>query len=223
MADKSKIKAITLGQALKTRTMPALIKEVMGLDYADTKGLLKIDEGDRAHWIKILKKSPSSIKYLSDKRGGIVGYWHFVAPTAKMFDLAMKGKIVDGKIDSKRIHTLSKPGLYNIYFIEMLLVPELRDGRAIRLLYETFYDAVEAMARKGVLFNNWCMVAYTKDGHKVAKWCGMKYVTKHCTKGSVYAANFYEFLQKKAGHRLRLLGLYDKAQKDDRLAAEGSL
>ena len=76
----------------------------------------------------VLKKSPNSVRYLVNN-GKIVGYWHFVAPTLLMYRKILKGRLVDGQIRAKDIRAISRPGFYNLYSIEWLLVPELRDGR----------------------------------------------------------------------------------------------
>ncbi len=217
MYNKKDPRVITLKQMLERKSMRSLIEEAMRLDYSDTKGLLKIDEGDAGHWRKVLKKSPLSIRYLIDKEGSIAGYWHFVAPTQGMYAEILKGRLVDGHIKADQIHSLSRPGTYNLYSIERLLVPELRDGKAIKILYNSFYDAIEAMAKRGVLFQNYCTNAYTRDGLKLVKRCGLRYVTRNRSKGSIYAMDFYHFLLKNTGQRRKLIGLYRKAKLDGTL------
>ena len=186
----------------------ALLKRLIYLDYLDMHNLTKTEEGTLEDWVKVFKKCRYSSRYLIDADLNILGYWHFVSLTESYFKKAKKGLLLDGEIRPSSIYSLNKKGLYNIYFVSIVLLPKIRDTNTIIMFDNSFFDAIYDFAHKGVYFKEALLNAITPEGEK-HNW-GMHFVTKHSLRGNVYYMDFSEFLLKNGSERKDVLKLYSK-------------
>jgi hypothetical protein len=187
-----------------------ILKRLIELDYKDIRGLKPQDEGKLNQWANVFRKSPDSYRILIDDSGKIAGYWHFVSLNSKTYDLVKSGRLLDSQINRTNIYPLTKPGTYNMYYIAILLVPELRDTKAILLLNNSFFDAIELFAKKNIYFTEFCANAYTKDGVKFFRRFGMDRIARNISKGSIYWMNFQQLLKRNAKGRKRLIRIYGR-------------
>ncbi len=207
----------------KRYSYSSLLTRLIYLDYADMPGLTKQDEGLHKDWVPVFRKSPWSARYLVDGDLNILGYWHFVALKEPYYRKARKGLLLDSNITADRIYALDRKGHYNMYFVETVLQPELRDTDAIVMLDDSFYDAIYDFARSGVFFKERITNAITDAGVRRATGLGMKYMTRNISRGSIYRMNFVDFLLRNAERRTDVLKLYAKEMERDRGAQEERL
>ena len=132
------------------------------------EGITRQEEGEFENWVPVFAKSPFSSRYLVDSKLNILGYWHFVALKPRLYKRALKGTLVDGEITSDEIYSLNKRGHYNMYFVEIVITPELIDTDAIIMLNDSLYASIYDFATNGVFFDEMILNAFTKYGLKRA-------------------------------------------------------
>ena len=142
-------------------------------------------EGTVHQWAPIFAEHPESWALLIAGPKGILGYWHFVALTTEMFERAKTGDLFESEITNDTIDSLEFPGVYNMYISMIGTVPSVRYAR-FRLL-ESLYDAIEAMAARGVFFREICADAFTAEGEWACRKQGMKELVAHKGKGTIFS------------------------------------
>ena len=188
----------------------ALLTRLIYMDYMSMRGLTKAEEGIRKNWVQVFRKSPYSSRYLVNVNLDILGYWHFVALKEPYFKKAKKGLLLDSEIKAGSIYSLNRRGLYKIYLVETMLLPRYRDTNAIKMLDNSFFDAVYDFASNGIYFTEVLSNAFTPDGKKMDMKRGMKLVAKHILNGSMYHMDFGDFLLKDTYQRTDVLKLYSR-------------
>ncbi len=192
------------------RKLDDIVKERIALDYRTMRGLTRRDEGSMRQWVKVMHKSMDGSRMLLDSTGSIVGYWHSLALKDKYFDLQKRGLLEDSQIDAESIFPLTKKGIYKLYNMEIALKRALQDTGVVNLLYDSYFDAIEEFAKKGIFFSEVCANAYTKAGEAVCRRCGMEHVADNISRGRIYWMRFPDYLARNARGRIDLLNLYSK-------------
>jgi len=141
-------------------------------------------EGTVAQWAPVFMAHTEGWVLLatSDKR--IVGYFSFFALNERAYRKAETGALLDSEVTIEATIPLDTPGVYKAYFVLLAALPEF--PRAGARLLDAFFDQLEALARRGVLFEEMLANAYTPDGKRICKGFGMEKVCDRRDFGEVY-------------------------------------
>lgn len=166
------------GSALLRRLI-ALDRRVLGDVLTDER------EGTVAQWAPVFVAHPETWVLLTTGPKQIVGYWCFEALHDEHFRRAKAGELMDSEITLDTVAPLDVPGIYNLYFVLLGVLPECPGGGA--KLIDAFFDRIEALAVRGIFFREVCANAFTKDGKRICEGFGMTLIGPHRDFGTVYS------------------------------------
>lgn len=172
-----------------------LLEEFIHLDYQTVEDLVPAHEGQPEQWAPIFMHHPDSWRMLISSPEKIVGYWHFAPLFPEEFKLAINGILFDSQITADKIQIFELPGIYDIYFVQICLLPNYRTPKNVKLLFETFFSVLDNLSSENIFFRNICANAYTKSGHSLCKTFGLKYTREHHQHGSIYLGSIYDLLK----------------------------
>jgi hypothetical protein len=162
-----------------------LLKRLVALDYRLLGDrLTEVQEGTVEQWAPVFEKSPDTWALLVNGRREIVGYFAFVALREEYFTKAKAGVLFDSEITADRIEVLDAPGLYNLYFVLLGVLPAFGAG-SLALMNE-FFAKLHRFAQNGIYFREVCAVAFTPGGQRLCNKFGMVPATEHSDEGTVY-------------------------------------
>lgn len=167
-----------------------LLDELIQLDYQTIDGLTPDHEGHTAQWAPVFMDHPDTWRLITNSTKDIVGYWHFVPLFDDEYQRARSGLLIDGEITTDKVRIFEMPGLYDIYFVSIGLLPKYRRSRAITLALKSIAGVFVDLAGEGIFIREICANAYTSSGEAMCKSIGMKYVKDHADHGRVYCAKF---------------------------------
>jgi hypothetical protein len=156
----------------------ALDRSVIGDALTDER------EGTVDQWGPVFTEHPETWTLLALGPRQVVGYWHFAALKNAQFIRARSGELLDSEITLDVVEPIDVPGIYNLYFTLLGVLPEHRGAGA--LLIDAFFSRIESLAERGVLFREVCANAFTKDGRRICEGFGMHFLCPHKDFGSVY-------------------------------------
>jgi len=195
-----------LVEAVRQRRHGRQSLEFVGLEATTTWGwsgadllrrLIKLDhrllgddltserEGTVEQWAPVFLANPSSWTLLVSRPRDIVGYWMFVALSPVEFERARAGSLLDSEISVAKVQPLDVPGVYNLYFVLLGVLPGFPGGGA--RLIDAFFTRLEEMASRGVFFREVIANAYTAEGKRICEGFGMERVGPHQDFGTVYS------------------------------------
>lgn len=165
------------GRALLKRLI-ALDRQIVGDALTDER------EGTVDQWAPVFVAHPETWVLLTTGPKQIVGYWDIAALRDAEFERAKAGELLDSEITIDTVEPLDVPGIYNLYFVLLGVLPDAPGGGA--KLIESFFDQLEALADRGIFFREVCANAFTKDGKRICEGFGMSSLGPHKDFGTVY-------------------------------------
>lgn len=186
-----------------------LLDKLIDLDRQVIGEALTIErEGTVNQWAPIFIDHPNNWILLIKGPKKIIGYWHFVTLKDEDFLRAKKGELLDGQITNDMVVPIDVPGIYNLYFIMIGVLPEYKFGGA--KLIEEFFNRIEMLANRGVYFREMCANAFTKNGKRLCEGFGMSIVGEHKDFGNVYTLSLIPWPKTlHHGRWKNLIDLYD--------------
>jgi len=169
------------------------VREAMTLDRQTLPRLVRRNEGEFHQWVEVASEIPDTTYILLENDERLVGYWAFV-PLFKQEYLALKkGKMSIDQIMADKMPVLHFPGTFYAYFVIITILPKYRYAKAIRMLFESLFDALENLAKSGVFFKEICADAYTVLGKTLCVHLGLKKVKSHPVRGQIYSRTLFPF------------------------------
>lgn len=198
------------GKALLRRLI-ALDQRVVGGELTETgEKLTEEREGTVKQWAPVFMAHPESWVLLTVGPKQIIGYWDIAALRDEHFKRAKAGELLDSEITLDTVEPLDLPGVYNLYFVLLGVLPEY-PGAGAKLI-DAFYDHLEALATRGVFFREVCANAFTKHGKRICTGLGMTFVGPHKDFGEVYCLPLYPWPKRLRHKRWQELSqLYERA------------
>lgn len=100
------------------------------------------------------------------------------------FRRAKDGELLDSEITSDTLEPIDVPGIYNLYFTLLGVLPQFPKGGP--KLIDAFFDHLLSLAERCVFFREACANAFTKDGKRICEGFGMTPIASHRDFGVVY-------------------------------------
>ena len=175
-------------QELESHGIPTehIMRACMSLDYENINGLDEASAGTIRQWRPIVDNGRDGYSLLVDPGWNVVGYWHFLPLSNRLFALACAGELEDEMIKVEEVPVMGLPGFYDVYFVVVLVKPELRSCKATRLLYEAFLERLRYMSRQNIYINSICTNAFSPEGLALCRTVGMQKLRDHKRMGEVY-------------------------------------
>lgn len=167
-----------------------LLEELIKLDYSTIEALTHIQEGDPQQWGPIFMDHWDTWRMLFVEPTKIVGYWHMAPLFEEDYEKAKSGKLLDSEITPDRVQHFEIPGHYNAYFVQVCMLQEDRGPTNMKLLYETFFETLNNLAKNGVFIKEIAANAMTNAGISLCRQFNMSLVCAHEHGGTVYSASF---------------------------------
>jgi hypothetical protein len=172
-----------------------LLDEFIRLDYETLDELVPAHEGHSKQWAPIFMNHPDTWRMLISGPETIAGYWHFAPLFPDDHELAKSGSLVDSEITADRVQLFELPGYYNVYFVQICLLPQFRSARNIRLLFHSVFSVLDSLALDGIFISQICANAYTDVGRALCKSFRLQYLREHKEHGSLYVGSVRDVLQ----------------------------
>lgn len=172
-----------------------LLDEFISLDYETLDELSANAEGDSKQWAPIFMNHPDTWRMLISAPQKIVGYWHFAPLFPNDYNLAKIGSLHDSEITVDRVRFFEFPGIYEVYFVQVCLLPQYRTTHNVRLLFESIFSVLNALSIEGIFISEVCANAYTTVGHSLCKTFQLKYLCQHVEHGDIYAASIKDIFR----------------------------
>jgi hypothetical protein len=141
-----------------------LLEELIKLDYATTVELTPAHEGDPDQWGPVFMNHPDTWRLLITGPKNIVGYWHLVPLFPEEYELAKCGRLLDSQITVDTVRLFLPRNLYDIYFVQVCLLPKYRGFGQRKLLFETVLEVFNALSDHEVFIREICANAFTSAG-----------------------------------------------------------
>jgi hypothetical protein len=144
-------------------------------------------EGTVSQWAPVFMKHTEGWAILAVRKK-IVGYFSFFALSEEAFLKAKEGKLLDCEVTIENTIALDTPGNYKAYFVLLAAFPEF--PRAGVRLIDAFFDQLENLAERGVLFEEMIANAFTPSGKRICEGFGMEKVCNHADFGEIFSIRF---------------------------------
>jgi hypothetical protein len=190
-----------------------LLDRLLSIDYELMEGLNANQAGSSQQWAPLFTNNPSTWRILVDDNNDIGAYWHFTPLFDDEYRLAQSGALSDSSISLGSVVPIDDvPGVYDIYIVAVCIRGSHRAAPNTRLLFESFLDALETLARSGSFVSSVTANAYTDDGISLCRAFAMDRLCKHLERGEVYFAPIHRFLSHQLAAKFPgLRSLYQEA------------
>jgi hypothetical protein len=178
-----------------------LLEELIRLDYETTDGLTSAHEGDPHQWGPVFMTHPDTWRLLTTGPESIVGYWHWAPLFPAEYHLAKTGALLDSMITVDTVQYFELPGVYDLYFVQICMLPEHRRPHALQRLFDTVFEVLDGLSQGGVYVREISANAYTAAGEALCKTFGMRRSCPHQEHGSIYVASIGDILQHPVAQR----------------------
>lgn len=192
-----------------------LLEKLIELDYLTIgKDLNDLNEGNKEQWGPVFMNNPETWRLLITEPGNIVGYWHIASLFPPEYELAKSGKLLDSQITADTVHVFGNSDLYDVYFVQVCMLPLYRRARHVKRLFETFFEVLDTLSADGVFVREICANAFTKEGVSLCRSFNLERTGEHSQHGEMYcgpistvlknslARRFPELKKRYAGERL---------------------
>lgn len=175
-------------QELESHGIPTehIMRQCMSLDYDNINGLDEASAGTIRQWRPIVESWRDGYSLLVDPGWNVIGYWHFLPLSPRLFEMACAGELEDVMIKVEEMPVMGLPGFHDVYFVVVLVKPELRSCKATRLLYEAFLERLRYLSRQNIFINSICTNAFSPEGLALCRTVGMKKLRNHKRLGEIY-------------------------------------
>jgi hypothetical protein len=163
-----------------------IIMRLIEMDYDNLEGITETDVGRCETWLPIVRNNPDGMRFVCNKDGVIIGYWHFLPLDDEAYDAMKSGVFDDGDIRLSHLNVIGPPGDYNLYFTIICIVPEYRGVRVMRMLLDAFSDTLLDLAQRGIFFPEICAVAFSEEGRVLCKTLHMTRISTHAERDPVF-------------------------------------
>jgi len=178
-----------------------LLEELIRLDYETTDGLISTHEGDPEQWGPVFMTHPDTWRLLTVGPESIVGYWHWAPLFSSEYALAKSGALLDSMITVNTVQFFELPGIYDLYFVQICMLPEYRRPHALQRLFDTVFELLEALSQNSIYAREITANAYTRAGEALCRSLGMRHVCSHQERGEIYSALIGEILHHPVAQR----------------------
>ncbi len=186
-----------------------LLQELIRLDYETTDGLTSSHEGDPTQWGPVFMTHPETWRLLTAGPEAIVGYWHWAPLFPSEYEQAKSGRLLDSMITVDTVQYFELPGIYDLYFVQICLLPEHRRPHTLQLLFHTILDVLDQLSQESIVIREITANAYTPAGEALCKSFRMLPVCPHLEHGTIYTAPIRDILKHVlAQQRMPLQRLY---------------
>lgn len=127
-----------------------LLEALIHLDYETTEHLTHAHEGDPSQWGPVFMNHPETWRLLVSGPRAIVGYWHMAPLFPKEYVMAKAGQLLDSQITVDTMQLFELPGQYDVYFVQVCMLPEFRRPRTVQLLFDTVFEVIELLSHSEV-------------------------------------------------------------------------
>lgn len=165
-----------------------LLEALIRLDYQTTDELTHAHEGDPAQWGPVFMNHPETWRLLTTGPQAIVGYWHWAPLFPEDYCTAKAGQLLDSQITVDTLQFFELPGQYDLYFVQICMLPEYRRPHALQLLFDTVFEVVELLARDEIYIREVTANAYTPVGEAICRSFNMQVLCPHREHGRIYTA-----------------------------------
>jgi putative Ig domain-containing protein/TIR domain-containing protein len=157
------------------------------------------DEGTPEDWARVFQDFPDTWRMVLDRNDDILGYWHVAPLHDRYLDGVKSGTFRAGEVTHDKLKLFHMfPGTYDVFFVIVALKGEYRIGeqsaasaatehratnvtvREIndvhRKLFDSFFDALEELARRDVFVRELIADVWTELGKRFFEHFGMEEV-----------------------------------------------
>jgi len=171
-----------------------LLDEFINLDYETLENLIPSHEGHSRQWAPIFMNHPDTWRMLYSESNKIIGYWHFAPLFEDSYELAKQGILLDSEITADKVQFFEFEGWYNVYFVQICMLPKYRTTRNVRKLFQAIFTVLENLTKDGIFIKEICANAYTDIGRALCKTFRMQYLCEHKEYGSIYYSSTFDLL-----------------------------
>lgn len=137
------------------------------------------DEGSAEQWAAIFERHPETWRAIFSKDEEIVGYWHVAPLNAEDYKKLIAGRFKAGMVTYEKLTLFEKrAGIYNLFFVIVVVSERHRNARLHRHLFYSFFDVLDklSLAEEPVFVGEVAADVWTDEGIKLAEGFGMKRV-----------------------------------------------
>jgi hypothetical protein len=164
-----------------------LSENLMALDFGTTDALTLAHEGNPDQWGPVFMNHPDTWRLLVAQPGAIVGYWHIVPLLPGAYRLVKAGQLLDSQITVDAIPDHKRPGVYDVYFVQVCLQAAYRTPGTVQLLFQTIFDVLTALADDGIYVREVTANAYTRFGEALCRSFNLRPQCSHREHGTIYS------------------------------------
>ncbi len=187
--------------------------EFIRLDYETIDGLVDAHEGHSAQWAPTFMNHPDTWRMLFSEPERIAGYWHFAPLFPDDYEMAKQGILRDSEITADRVQLFEFPGWYDIYFVQICLLPRYRNRTNIQKLFDSVFHVIAGLATDKIFVREICANAYTEVGRSLCKSFRLQYLKEHRDHGWVYGGTMMDALNAPVTSRFKQLLEYYKKER----------
>jgi len=185
-----------------------LSENLTALDFGTTDALTLAHEGNANQWGPVFMKHPDTWRLIAARPEAIIGYWHIVPLLSAEYNLIKAGKLFDSQITVDAIPDRKRPGVYDVYFVQVCMLAAYRTPGNVQLLFQTIFDVLTTLADDGVYVREVTANAYTRFGEALCCWFNLEPQCAHCEHGTIYSGPIANILQH--GVAMQHPGLLDR-------------
>ena len=181
-----------------------LLEKLIALDLETTNEdnqLTQAHEGTPDQWGPVFMENRETWRLLITEPGNIVGYWHIAPLFPREYELAKNGKLLDSQITADTVQLFWDAGRYDIYFVQVCMLPQYRRPRHIRLLFETFFKVLDDLSADEIFVREICANGFTEVGEVLCKMFHLEWKCKHSEHGEIYAGQISTVLERSLARR----------------------
>ncbi|HMN73939.1 MAG TPA: hypothetical protein PKA55_18910 [Rhodoblastus sp.] len=180
-----------LGLSLET-----LVQSVIDLDHRvypiESHGHI----GSAAQWTPIFAAHPETWRVLTAPGGEVVAYWQIAALAPARFAQASAGRLHPADLRCADYERLVAPGTHNMYFVSTCIDPAWRDQRTRWQLIDSLLEAIESLARRGVIFERVAATAHSPEGAWLCRAFGLAYLNDAPDRGACFGGGFADVIRR---------------------------
>lgn len=150
---------------------PKMISEAVEIDKLVYKDYYV---GNYDNCIRWWKRNKYIYVMLEDIRlNKIIGYINAMPINDNLYNIIMKGEIIDVSINEENIETYDLPDSYNLYISSVALHPDYHNSGAFKFLYDALMLLMIELFKREIYFKKVIADAVSPIGEKLCKYIGM--------------------------------------------------
>lgn len=177
-------------------SLDALVERIIELDHrvysVESHGHI----GSAKQWTPVFAAYPDTWRALANSAGDVVAYWQIAALTEERFTQARAGLLHPGDLGCADYACLTTPGVRDLYFVSICIDPAWRELRTRWLLIDSFFEMVERLAGRGVMFDRIAATAHSDEGARSCEAFGLSFLQDAPNHGACYGGSFADVMDK---------------------------